>query len=403
MKSSINTVIGGNAKVVRSINRATILNIVREHQPISRSKISNLMGLNKSTISRIVCDLLEENFIYEKIYYDRNVGRNPVQLRLKKDVHYVGAINIDIETTLVAVFDIDGSIVKVVQIKTEINNAEDYFELCAKKLKELQKDLKIPKLEGIGINLAGIVDSDSENIVIAINLGIKNIHIGGIFRKYFSDISNIKFENSANASALAELWFKNDKSINIDNFVFLWVGIGIGTGIIVDKKLLKGNSYSAGEFGRMTMFCSGDPEIYTDSENLEAYASNRATIKRYNMLQKKTNNSKIESKINKIIQKAKEDDANAITALKKTGSYLGIGVSNIIKTIDPQAIIVGGEIVEVWDIIYPEIMKTVEEHAYQFKNQKVSIFPTYNKASSALIGAATLPIMEIFRNYSITR
>jgi predicted NBD/HSP70 family sugar kinase len=403
MESSINRVIGGNAKVVRSINRATILNIIREQQPISRSEISNLMGLNKSTISRIVHDLLKENFIDEKIYFDENVGRNPLQLRLKKAVHYVGAINIDSETTWVAVFDIDGSIVKVVQLKTEINNADDYFERCAKKLKELQKDLKISKLEGIGVNLAGIVDSDSENIVNAINLGIKNVHIGGIFKKYFSDVSNIKFENSANSSALAELWFKNGKSINIDNFVFLWIGIGIGAGIIVDKKLLKGNCYSAGEFGRMTMFGSGDPEIYTESENLEAYASNRATIKRYNMLQNKTNNDKMESKIKKIIQKAKENDANAIKALKETGSYLGIGVSNIIKSIDPQAIIVGGEIVAVWDIIYPEIMKIVEKHVDQFMDHKVSIFPTFNKANSALIGAATLPIMEIFRNYSITR
>ncbi len=166
---------------------------------------------------------------------------------------------------------------------------------------------------------------------------------------------------------------------------------------------LRGNYYSAGEFGRMTMFGDGHPEIYTESENLEAYASNRATIKRYNMLQKETNNGKVELKMNKIIQKARENNANAIKALKKTGSYLGIGVSNIIKTIDPQAIIVGGEIVEVWDIIYPEIMKTVEKHVDQFINYKVSIFPTYNKANSALIGAATLPIMDIFRNYSITR
>jgi len=348
-------------------------------------------------------DLLEENFIYEEIYNDQNVGRNPIQLRLKKNVHHVGAINIDHGSTRIAIFDIDGSMIKVVEIETEINNPSDYFELCAKKLIELQTDLKIIKLEGIGVNLAGIVDPNSENIVVSVNLGIKNLHIGSLFRKHFPDVSNIKFENSANSSALAELWFGNGKSQNLDNFVFLWIGLGIGAGIIIDKKLWSGNYHSAGEFGRMKMFGAGVSKNYKKSENFEAYASNRATIKRYNKLQKRSNNGNIALKMEEIIQKAKENDVNAIKALKETGSYLGIGISNIIRAIDPKVIIVGGELVKVWDIIYPEIMKALEKHVSRFIEHEIGVFPTTSKINPALLGAATLPIMEIFLDYSITR
>lgn len=84
MKITKNLAIGGNAKVLRHINRSTVLNIIREQQPISLSEISKLMGLNKSIISRIVYNLLLEKFIYEENYNDDNIGRNPILLRLKK-------------------------------------------------------------------------------------------------------------------------------------------------------------------------------------------------------------------------------------------------------------------------------------------------------------------------------
>ena len=117
-------IIGGNARIVRNINRAMILNIIRESQPISRVKIAKLTKLNKSTVSSIVANLLDEGLIYEEVERDRNVGRNPLNLWLKLGQHFVGAINIDSHLTRVAVMDIDGSMREMTTIKTTPKNKE---------------------------------------------------------------------------------------------------------------------------------------------------------------------------------------------------------------------------------------------------------------------------------------
>src|ERR1035437_10663806 len=88
-------IITGNSKVLRGINRTMILNIIREKQPISRSTIAKLTGLNKSTVSSIISELLGEDLIFEQISKDQNIGRNPIDLYLKLNKFVVGAINID--------------------------------------------------------------------------------------------------------------------------------------------------------------------------------------------------------------------------------------------------------------------------------------------------------------------
>ena len=89
------------------------------------------------------------------------------------------------------------------------------------------------------------------------------------------------FENDAEASALAELWFGTGTIKNYSNFVFVTIGAGIGTGIVVDRKVVEGVSFASGEFGHITLFDKGEPCVCGSDGCWEAYASNRATIKRF--------------------------------------------------------------------------------------------------------------------------
>ena len=113
------TVIGGNAKVVRNINRSMILNIIRSKQPISRTKIARVTHLNKSTVSSIVAELINEELVYEQKVFDPNVGRNPFDLSLKLGKYFVGAVSIDAALTRFAIADIDGSVLGTSSIESE--------------------------------------------------------------------------------------------------------------------------------------------------------------------------------------------------------------------------------------------------------------------------------------------
>ena len=111
-------------------------------------------------------------------------------------------------------------------------------------------------LKGLGVSSTGIVDSNNLKINFAPNLGWENVDIGAVIKSKCPEIPNIAVDNDAQASALAELWFGKHE-IDLSNCVFLSIGPGIGSGIVVENKLLDGVSHASGEFGHMTLFHEG--------------------------------------------------------------------------------------------------------------------------------------------------
>lgn len=368
-------------------------------QPISRTKIARLTRLNKSTVSSIVNDLLNENLIKEQKTSDPNVGRNPLDLSLKLGKYFIGAISIDAALTRFAITDIDGSVLGTATIDSQPQDPEKFLSQCLTELNALSKQLNIQSLEGLGISIAGIVDSNNLVVNFAPNLGWENFDIGNVIKKLWSDIKILAVGNDAKCSALAELWFGTHQ-FDLSNFVFLQVGPGIGTGIVVEKKLLDGEFHASGEFGHNVLFEGGEPCLCGNNGCWEMYASDRATIKRYiNKLGGLLNQT---ITIDYVIDAAYKNDSIARDVLKETGYYLGLGITSIIKIIDPHVIIVGGGIVRAWDIVYPEIDQVIKKRAFYGKNKSISILPTTLHIRPRLLGAATLAIREIFHDYQIT-
>ena len=396
-----NIIIGGNSKLVRSINRSGILNLIREQQPISRINISRIMGLNKSTVSNIVAELLDEELIYEEMVSDQNVGRNPLELRLKLGRHYVGAINFESKILRIAIADIDGTICRQEEYDSLENDPEYRVQQAIEKLDSLVKKLKIASLVGIGVTVAGLIDPKSGFVIVAPNLDWKNVELGEIFKKYKSD-ATFFYENDAEASALAELWFGKGEIKKYSNFVFVSIGAGIGTGIVIDNKVLEGRTYAAGEFGHIPIFERGAPCVCGYFGCWEAYASDRATVKWFKRKKNITEDDQTITLMN-VLEAVKNNDNDALKVIKDTGSYIGYGISNIIRALDPQAIVLGGRVLQVWDIIYPEILNGLSHRTFFGLEKSVKILPTSLKDRPRLIGAATLALKEFFNDYKIIR
>lgn len=393
--------ISGNAKIVRNINRAMILNIIRKNQPISRTSIAKMANLNKSTVSSIVSDLLKEELVFEKTKADKNIGRNPIDLSLKLGKSMIGAINIDSGITRLAIVDIDGSILAESILETKPEVPEKVITHCVDELNNLCSKLKINKLEGLGISVAGIVDSKNLIVDFAPNLGWENFNIGEEFLKHLPELNIIAIGNDAKSSALAELWF-GAQGLTLSNFVFLSIGDGIGSGIVVEGKLLKGEFQAAGEVGHMILIEGGEQCVCGNYGCWERYASDTATVKRYLTEKNCEDQPNKNITIDYIIELANKGDLTAKKILYETGDFLGLGIANIVKAFDPHAIIIGGRITRVWNIIYPQILKEVEKRAFYGRNKNIIIVPTSLKVRPRLLGAATLAIKEIFDDYKIT-
>jgi predicted NBD/HSP70 family sugar kinase len=396
----LDNVIGGNAKVVRNINRSMILNIIRNKQPISRTKIARITHLNKSTVSSIVADLINEELVYEQKTFDPNVGRNPLDISLKLGKHFVGAVSIDAAVTRFAIADIDGSILGTSSISSAPQKPEEFLELCRNELDKLCKNVNVNNLEGIGFSIAGIVDSDNLIVNFAPNLGWDDFNIGNVIKKLWPEIKIFAVGNDAKCSAMAELWFGKYK-LNLSNFVFLQVGPGIGSGIVVENKILDGEVHASGEVGHMVLFEGGELCICGNHGCWERYASDRATVKRYIARKDGLINPGTQMMVDDIMKAAENNDAVAQEVLTQTGYYLGLGIANIIKVIDPHVIIIGGRIIQAWDIIYPEINDVVKKRAFYGKKRVISILPSSLPIRPRLLGAATLAIKVIFDDYKI--
>ncbi|MCU7494078.1 MAG: ROK family transcriptional regulator [Ignavibacteria bacterium] len=391
--------IAGNAKVVRSINRAMILNLIRTKQPIPRTEIARITGLNKSTVSSIVSGLLQENLVYEQLTSDQNVGRNPVNLFLRKNRYYAGAINIDRELATLAVVDVDGSIIGTATLRTSQGDLHGFIRQAIEEIKRLCRENEIRDLEGIGLTIGGIVDPGNRILSYRPGKRWEDFDVCEAIKKEWPELKIVSVGNDAKSCALAELWF-GSSAANLSSFVFVLVGHAINSGIVIDDRLLDGGSQASGEFGHITIIEGGEECECGNNGCWEKYASDSATLKRYRERLSGAKNGKVTLKA--VIDSAVHGNKVSIATLKETGYYLGLGIANIIRSIDPKAVILSGNITLAWDIIYPEIIKVLKERAFSGRERDIQIMFSSLSENSRLLGAATLVIKEIFDYYRIT-
>jgi predicted NBD/HSP70 family sugar kinase len=166
----------------------------------------------------------------------------------------------------------------------------------------------------------------------------------------------VVIDNDANAVALAELWFGRPEVLDARDFILVLVAEGVGTGIIFDGQVYRGQRGAAGEFGHMVIGRGAPVPCSCGSDDCwEAFSSERAAIARYLKLSGgPTNISFIE-----VVDRALAGEGNAKEALVETARNLGVGISNLIIGFSPEAVVVGGEIARAWDLIESALTETI--------------------------------------------
>lgn len=390
-----------NSKVGRNINRAIILNAIREKQPISRARISEMTRLNKSTVSSIVGSLIEEDLIAEDLDRNREVGRNPINLRVKRGKHFVGAISFDAPITRVAVVDIDGTIKARDEIGTNAASPESLVSQCVARLNALRSTLGPNRFHGIGASVAGIVDSAQSQVIYAANLGWNRVDLGAVLRQQLPDVEVVSVENDAKASALAEVLLGKHRLAST-NLVFLFLGPGIGAGIIVDGRILSGSSHAAGEVGHMTVVDGGEQCPCGNQGCWQLYASERAPVRWFADAKRSSPNSQVPSTLSDVVGAARMGDEDARKALRLWAQHIGVGIGDMIDILDPEVVIVGGSITQIWDLVNEEINDAAHGRGTFARQRTTTILPTSLPDNPPLLGAAALSIRRIFANFNIS-
>ena len=342
------------ADTIRFINRQIVLNYVREKEPISRAEISHETALQRSTVSLIVEELKSQGLI-DEIEGESTGGRPPILFRLRA----VGsmAIGIDLGTsrTTVATGDLAGRVVKRETFATDpdLGTTVRRIETCIRNFMRSE-----PGIEGIGISLPGLVDSETGAALFIPHFKWRDWAIADELRETTG--LPVRVDNDANAAALAELWLGRPEIRDARDFILVLVAAGLGTGIVFDGQVYHGMSGAAGEFGHMTIGKDAPVACAAGSyECWEAFASERAALARYAKMQSRSSADAIT--FEQLIDRALAGEENAKHALLETAYYLGLGISNLLKGLSPEAVIVGGQISRAWPVIADELTNAVAQ------------------------------------------
>jgi predicted NBD/HSP70 family sugar kinase len=367
-----------------------VLNYVRERAPISRAEISHETELQRSTVSLIVEELKDRGLVAE-IEGESTGGRPPLLLQLKAAGPIAIGVDLSTEQTVIATSDLAGRVLTQKSFDTDASAEKTLKKVidCVNRLVKSDEGI-----EAIGVSLPGLVDPETGNALFIPHFRWRNFDVAA--RLHAATGLPVKVDNDANATALAELWFGRPEVREVRNFVMILVEEGLGTGIVFDGQVYHGEAGAAGEFGHMTIGSNAPVACAAGGrECWEAFASERAALARYAKLAGRNGDSAGVS-FKDLVGRALEGEKAAQTALSKTAHYLGVGISNVIKGLSPEAVIVGGEMARAWPLISADIKKVVERNNICRGLQGPRIIPSTLGEAPRLMGALSLVLSRKF-------
>jgi predicted NBD/HSP70 family sugar kinase len=349
------------AKLMRMLNRSAILDLVRERGPIARAEISRMLDISQSTVMRIIDDLIAEQLVTWSGDIEASGGR-PRPL-LEFNPHAYSVIGLDLGGTKMygTVADLSGTIQKEILIPWG-EEAADSNSNIDRVIKLIEDLLAVPAannipVRGIGVGVPGVTESDRGIVRWAPSLGWRNLPLQQQLEDRFK--LPVMVENDVNLAALGEFGFGVARGAS--SLVCLAVGTGIGSGIIINRKIYKGSQYSAGEVGYLPPELRFLGRSYPGFGALESIASGagiEARAREY--MQSHAMNIPDGLSAEMIFNSARSGEAWAQQLVDETIDYLGFAIAAISAILDPEVIVLGGGVARSADMLIPAIMKKID-------------------------------------------
>lgn len=390
---SVNGFRVATSEMARDINRRVVLNLIRKHQPISRADLARQSGLQRSTVSVITDQLIDERWVTEGATGHLPRGRKPTYLHLNNERAGIIGVNIRPLRTTVGLATLDSHFVALESMVTG-NDEQRFVDELVKQVVKLMETRPQMSFEGIGVAMPGRVDLASGRLVFAPNLPWKSLDVKQPLEKATG--LTVELENAANACALAESWSAR-KANTLQNLVAVTVSEGIGIGMILNGRLVRGSSGLAGEFGHVTLQEDGPPCNCGSRGCWEVCGSNSAAVRYYHEAVSGRRSSKSTAAkltFEDILRLAEQGDKIAGEALDRMAHFLGSGIAMLMSGLDPDVIVLIGEVTRAWDRIGPIIHGVVKER--QSTHLKTRIVATDPNTEPRLRGTIALVLQKHF-------
>ncbi|MDE3186652.1 MAG: ROK family transcriptional regulator [Acidobacteriota bacterium] len=378
-----------SSETAREINRDILLQTIHRHQPVSRADLARLTGLRASTVSVIIGHLIEQGWVLPGSLGHLPRGRRPTFVALN-DKHVSLAIDLRPDHANLAVVDINGKILSRNTIpfsapKGSRTEARKAIVKIARSARSLRAASRGRIFQGVGVSVSGRVDQTTHRMLFSANAPWAQIDL----HKELSAVlqTPIEMENAANACLFAERWFGGFGDAS--NMIAISVSEGIGAGLLVDGRLLRGRDDMAGEFGHMPYDDRGPACGCGNTGCWETFASNRAGLRYYREL---VPESRLAS-FQELLDRAAAGEIQALRAIDKMTAALARGLTMLSAGLAPEVIIIVGDCTALWSRICPVLESQLI--AKSFTAHTPRVVPALEGDAARLRGAAALVLHKV--------
>ncbi|HQC54590.1 MAG TPA: ROK family glucokinase [Clostridia bacterium] len=283
--------------------------------------------------------------------------------------------------------------IKTEAAKDSIEILEDIKNLCINLIQG--GGINTEEIAGIGIGIPGSIDAEKGVIVYSNNINFENIKIVNYLRQTFD--CPIKIGNDANVAALGEMKFGSGKGAK--NLILVTLGTGVGTGIIVESKILLGKFGAGGEGGHMTLIYNGLPCTCGKKGCWECYASATALIRITEEYAAKYPDSEVAKNIKHdgkasgktAFLAARKGDKTGAKIVSKYVKYVSEGLISLVNIFRPDCILIGGGVSNEGEYLMKKIERRVSRYSYGGdRNYKVPVRKAELQNDAGILGAAAL-------------
>jgi predicted NBD/HSP70 family sugar kinase len=335
----------------RDINRDIVLEIIRSKQPVARADLARSSGLQPSTISAIVEQLIKEKWVSEGAVSRHPRGRPSTLLSLN-DAMVILVADVRPNQAIVALVDLNGRFLarEAVPLVSDPARSVNKIVQC---MQSMQVAHGNRSFEGIGISMPGRIDPESQRLILAPNLKWVDYDIKGAIEQKMQ--LQVELANAANACLLAELW--SGRLDGIRNAVLVTVSEGVGGAILANGQIITSRSGLAGEFGHSPIDPTGPVCGCGQHGCWEVFASSTAALRYYAELCPEGR----ALSIHELLRMADEGDPNAIAAVSRQAVYIGRGLRLVTAALSPETILITGDLTTSWARFGPIIQSELEK------------------------------------------
>lgn len=375
----------GDQALVRQINLSVIMRHLREHAPVSRAELAEMTGLNKTTVSSLVRELIDRQFVREVGFEEPGrrpgAGRLGVLLTPDPAAGFIISAELGVDFILVVTANFAPEIIwrYYESISPDMGQQAILDRLLVLLNQAVQEGCKsCNRLLGIAVGVPGLVDQATGSLLFAPNLRWENVPLRAQLAEFFN--AALYVGNEASLAALGEHYF--GAAQGYDEVLYISAGVGLGGGIVHQGRVYSGGSGFGAEFGHITMDPDGEFCNCGNRGCWETQVSQRAlfrTLRRgagrgkESLLVQMTEGNLGRLTVPLVVEAARAGDALAAEALATLGHYLGIGIASLINGLNPQLVIFGGILSLAGDFLLPVVAEEVQRRALRWNREATQI------------------------------